>query len=356
MTSNSLEKIRRRLKVDALLFWSLENIRYLCGFTGSDGALVVTSQERTFLSDFRYEAQASAEIGKAIFKKYRQKIEGVAQFLGGLRIKRLGFEANTMTYEDYRRLQEKLSKITLIPLAREISHLRACKGPEEVKKIRQAIQIASRSFADTSPRIKPGIREKTVAEILECRMIRRGSQKTAFPIVVASGPRAALPHGVASEKKIQEGETLVMDFGACFKGYHSDETKTLLLGKPSAQQQKIYEIVRQAQEKALKAVRPGVKLREIDAAAREVISRAGYGKYFGHGTGHGLGLAVHEEPRISPKGIGVAEEGMVFTIEPGIYIPGWGGVRLEDVVLVKGRGCEKLTMLPKGLTENILIF
>ncbi|MBM4330996.1 MAG: aminopeptidase P family protein [Deltaproteobacteria bacterium] len=355
MNQQSISRIMHRAKVEAILFLSLENIRYLCGFSGSDGVLVISGQERTFLSDSRYEEQAREEIHDANFKKYKQKIEGLARFLGALGIKRLGIESNAITYEDYRKLQEKLPRISFVPLAKEIGSLRVYKGAEELEKIRRAIRIASGSFTDTLSGIKPGVRERMVAENLECRLIRRGSHQPAFNTVVASGPRAALPHGVASDKPLQKGETVVVDFGACFQGYHSDETMTLILGKPDAQQRKIYEIVRRAQEKALKAIRPGVSFRRIDAAAREFIVRAGFGKYFGHGTGHGIGLAVHEAPSISPKARGVAQEGMVFTVEPGIYIPGWGGVRLEDIVRVTGQGCEKLTGLSKDLEENILV-
>jgi Xaa-Pro aminopeptidase len=354
MVQPLIEKIIRRAKVDALLFLSLENIRYLCGFTGSDGALIMTGQEHTFLSDSRYEEQARGEVRNATFKKYRQKIGGLARFLGALRIKRLGFESNAMTYEDYQKLKEKLTRVSFVPLAQEIANLRVHKEPEELENIRRAIRIASVSFNDTLCRIRAGARERSVAEFLECRMKRWGGDKVAFDTIVASGPRAALPHGAASAKRMQKRDTVVIDFGTCYRGYHSDETKTLILGPPDAKKRKVYAIVRRAQEKALKTIRPGVSFRRIDAAAREVISRAGYGQFFGHGTGHGVGLAVHEAPRISPQSRGVAEEGMVFTVEPGIYIPGWGGVRLEDMVLVTGRGCEKLTVLSKDLEENIL--
>jgi len=349
-----IEKIMGRTKVDALLFFGLENIRYLCDFTGSDGVLIVTGQERTFMSDFRYEEQARGEIREANFKKYKGKIVGIAQFLKSLRVKHLGFESAAITYETYRKLKEKLPRVSFVPLAGEIARMRACKEPEELEKIRRAIQIAADSFTDALSRLKPGAKERVVAEFLEYRMRRRGGEKSSFDTIVASGPRAALPHGRAMEKWIQKKEMVIVDFGVRFQGYHSDETKTLIMGKPSAVQRRIYDTVRRAQERAMKAIRPGMSVRRIDAAAREVISRAGYGKFFGHGTGHGVGLAVHEEPSISTTGRGVVEEGMVFTIEPGIYIPGWGGVRLEDMVRVTARGYEVLTILSKDLQDNIL--
>jgi Xaa-Pro aminopeptidase len=342
------------MNLDALLFWSLENIRYLCGFTGSDGALILTDQKRIFLSDSRYEEQAKEEIRGAAFKKYKKKIEGVAQCFKSLGVRRLGFEAAALTWESYQRLKERLPRVTLVPLTAQLTHLRARKEPEEIDKIRRAIQIASESFLDALPRLKPGAREKTVGDFLEMRMKRRGGESPGFTTIVASGPRGALPHGKATDKAVEKKELVVIDFGVRFQGYHSDETKTVMLGKPDGQQKKIYDLVRRAQERAMKAIRPGVNVRRIDAAARDVISRGGYGKFFGHGTGHGIGLAVHEPPTISPRGSGVVEAGMVFSVEPGIYVPGWGGVRLEDLVLVTERGCEVLTYLSKDLKNNIV--
>ncbi len=271
-----------------------------------------------------------------------------------MRVKRLGFEGSALTWETYQNLKNHLPRITLVPLTAEISDLRACKDPAEVEKVRQAIRIASESFSETVPRLKPGVREKTAGDFLEFRMKRRGGEASSFPLIVASGPRAALPHGKASEKKMEKGEMVVVDFGVRRQGYHSDETKTIILGKPDGKQKKIYELVRKAHDKAIKSIRPGVSVRAIDRAAREVISRAGYGPFFGHGTGHGIGLAVHEAPTVSPRGKGVAEPGMIFSVEPGVYLPGWGGVRLEDLVLVTDRGCEVLTYLSKELKDNVL--
>jgi len=349
-----LSSLLRRMSLDAILFGSLENIRYLCGFTGSDGALIYADEERIFLSDFRYEEQARDEVRGAVFRKYKGKIEGIVQGLQSLRVKRLGFEAPALSWETYQKLKERLPRVSLIPLAGEMALLRARKEPEEVEKIRRAIGIASESFRDTLPRLKPGVREKTVADFLEIRMKRRGGESSAFPLIVASGARAALPHGKASAKGMEKKEMVVIDFGARHEGYHSDETKTVVLGKPDFRQRKIYDLVRKAQERGIRAVRPGESVRRIDNAAREIITRAGYGKFFGHGTGHGIGLAVHEAPTISPRGSGVVKEGMVFSIEPGIYLPEWGGIRLEDLVLVTERGCEVLTYLSKELKDNIL--
>jgi len=349
-----LEKLMRRKELDAILFWGLENIRYLCGFTGSDGALICAREGRIFLTDSRYTEQAKSEVAKAVVSQYRQKIPEIVRVLKTLRGRRIGFEAAAVNFESYRRLQERLPRVSFIPLSGEFSGLRAVKEAEEIVSLKKAVAIAAESFEETIPRVKPGSRETAIAEALECRFRRKGGEKPSFDTIVASGCRAALPHGAASEKKLAPGETVVVDFGTRFRGYHSDETKTLILGKPDAKTRRVYEVVRRAQEKAIQAVRPGVTGREIDAAARGMIQKAGLGKYFGHGTGHGVGLAIHEDPAISPKGKAAVEEGMVFTVEPGVYIPGWGGVRLEDMVRVTACGCERLTYLSKEIKDNIL--
>lgn len=349
-----LEKLMRRKRLDAILFWGFENIRYLCGFTGSDGALICAREGRVFLTDSRYTEQAKSEVVNAIVSPYRQKISGVGQALKSLRGRRIGFEAAAVNFESYRRLQEELSRVSFIPLSEEFAGLRAVKEAEEIASLRKAVRIASESFRKTILRVRPGSTEANIAEALECQFRRGGGEKPSFDTIVASGFRAALPHGAASEKRLANGETVVIDFGTRFRGYHSDETKTLILGKPAAKTRRIYEIVRRAQAKAIQTVRPGVTGREIDAAARGIIQKAGYGKYFGHGTGHGVGLAIHEDPTISPRGKTVVEEGMVFTVEPGIYIPGWGGVRLEDMVRVTAGGCERLTYLSKEIKDNII--
>ena len=354
LAEQKLEKLMRRKNLDVILFWGMENIRYLCGFTGSDGAFLFAPKERFFLSDSRYTEQAKVEVTCAALVTYKQKIPGIVQLLKSGRYRRIGFEAGVITFESYRRLRENLPKLVWEPLASELGPLRAIKEDEEMHRLKQAVRAASASFLKILPGIKPGSREKKIAEDLECRFRKEGGEKPAFDTIVASGFRGALPHGAASEKKLQAGEAVVVDFGTRFRGYNSDETKTLVLGKPDGRTERVYEIVRKAQARAIRAIRPGVSVRRIDAAARDVIQKAGFGKYFGHGTGHGVGLAVHEEPSISPKGRGIVEEGMVFTVEPGIYIPGWGGVRLEDMVVVTSGGCELITYLSKELKDNIL--
>jgi Xaa-Pro aminopeptidase len=348
-----LEKLMRREKLDGILFWGTENIRYLSGFTGSDGALIYTRGGKIFLTDSRYTEQAKGEVRGTDVVQYRQKIPGIAGALKSLRARRIGFEASVVNFESYRRLREQIPRASWIPVTAEIAALRAVKEAAEIERLREAIRIASESFLKTAARIKPGVRETAVAESLETQFRRRGGEKVSFDTIVASGPRAALPHGIASEKRMAAGETVVIDFGTRFRGYHSDETKTVILRTPDGRAKRIYQTVRRAQARAIAAIRPGVPGREIDAAARNVIQRAGYGNYFGHGTGHGVGLAVHEAPLISPRGRAPVEEGMVFTVEPGIYIPGWGGVRLEDMIRVTAKGCERLTFLSKEIGDNI---
>jgi Xaa-Pro aminopeptidase len=354
IADQKLGNLMQGMGLDAILFWGLENIRYLSGFTGSDGALIYAREGQLFLSDSRYTEQAKSEVKNSAFRQYKQKIPGIAEALRSLRSRKIGFEANAVLFESYRMLKERLPRALLVPLSSELAGLRAIKDPEETKKLKAAVQIATASFTKTLGKVNPGTQEKKIAQFLECQFRNRGGDKPAFDTIVASGVRAALPHGSASSKRLQAGETVVIDFGTRFQGYHSDETKTLVLGKPDPTMKKIYETVHRAQKRAIKAIRPGVSGRQIDAAAREVIEKAGFGKYFGHGTGHGVGLAVHEDPAISPYGKGIVEEGMVFTVEPGIYIPDWGGVRLEDMVEVTARGCERLTYLPKMIQDNII--
>ena len=248
-----IASVMGRMNLDALLFWGLENIRYLCGFTGSDGALILTDRERIFLSDSRYEEQAKGEIQGAAFRKYKKKIEGVAQCLKSLKVRRLGFEAAALTCESYQRLKKELPRVILVPLTDQLTNLRSRKVSVEIDKIREAIRIASDSFLDALPRLKPGAKEKAVGDFLEIRMKRRGGEGPGFPTIVASGPRGALPHGKATDKAVEKKELVVIDFGVRFQGYHSDETKTVILGKPDGRQKKIYDLVRRAQERAMKS-------------------------------------------------------------------------------------------------------
>ncbi len=346
----SVQKMINSNSFDGILFMNLENIRYLCGFTGSDGALVVTPKESFFLTDSRYWTQADEEVKGSSIIHYKKKLDGILSLLSDLKLKKIGFESLALPFFLYQSLSEKLAQQgTLIPLESELKNLRAIKDAQELALIRKTIDIASNSFLHMIERMKEGVPERKIALEMEFFMKQHGAEGLGFDIIVASGQRSALPHGKAGAKRIERGDFILIDYGAGFHGYHSDETCTVVLGNPSAEQKKIYQIVKEAHDKAVEIVRPGIPVQEVDHAAREHICQSGYGEYFGHSTGHGVGLAVHEDPTVNSENKELIQEGMVFTIEPGIYIPGWGGVRIEDMVLVTSRGAEILTYLPKDL-------
>jgi Xaa-Pro aminopeptidase len=340
-------KILDSCPLDGILVVSLENIRYLCGFTGSDGAFVITQKESFFLTDSRYWTQADEEVEGARIIHYKKKMEGIFSLLSDLKLGEIGFESAFLPFSAYQFLTERLANATrLVPLENDLKNLRAVKDPHELVLIRRAIDIASNAFSRAAEMLKEGVVEREVALEMESMMKRSGAEAIGFDIILASGKRSALPHGKASGKRIEKGDFILVDFGSGFQGYHSDQTRTVVCGSPSPEQQKIYEIVKEAHDKAIEKVRPGIPIGEVDGAARDTIRNHGYGEYFGHGTGHGIGLAVHEDPAVNSENKGLLQEGMVFTVEPGIYIPDWGGVRIEDMVLVTPHGVEVLTYLP----------
>jgi Xaa-Pro aminopeptidase len=338
--------------LDAILFTSVENIRYLCGFTGSDGAFIITQKESFFLTDSRYWTQADEEVKGTRIIHYKKKMEGIFSLLFDLKLGKIGFESAFLPFSAYQFLTERLANgAGLLPLEEELKNLRAVKDTHELTRIRKAIDISSNAFSQITERLKEGVVEREVALEMESVMKRGGADAIGFDIIIASGKRSALPHGKASGKRIEKGDFILIDFGSGFQGYHSDQTRTVVCGNPSPEQRKIYQIVREAHDKAIEKVRPGIPVGEVDGAARDHIRNQGYGEYFGHGTGHGIGLAVHEDPAVNSENKGLLQEGMVFTIEPGIYIPDWGGVRIEDMVLVTPHGVEVLTHLPGELRE-----
>jgi Xaa-Pro aminopeptidase len=346
--SPQARQILRTQGLDALVFFSLPNIRYLCGFTGSDGALVVHAGGECFLTDSRYTTQARQQVAAGEIRQYRAKEEGVLAYLQEHNLQRIGFEAETLCFATVERLREQGSGVTTwIPLTRELADLRTLKTAEEIVELRRAARLNAAGFEEILPLIRPGVSEKEIALALEFALKRRGGEDKAFDFIVASGVRGAMPHGVATEKILAAGELVTIDFGTRVSGYHSDETVTLAVGEVAPRLREIYDIVLAAHDRALAAVRPGVALKEIDATARDYIAGCGYGDYFGHGLGHGVGLEVHEAPTVSPRSEAIAAEGMVFTIEPGIYVPDLGGVRIEDTIEVTADGCRLITCLPK---------
>lgn len=321
----------------------------MTSFTGSSAVILVTPKAGFFLTDPRYITQAEGEVKGFRIKGYKKQVPEVISLIKRLRIKRLGFEGEGISYDYYQRLRSGLSSLRLLSISDGIGRLRMRKDPEEVEAIKGAIRFSTRGMALAMEVIAPGVRERDVALKVEFDMKTKGSEGVPFDIIVASGPRGALPHGRATSKRVKRGEFVVVDLGAIYRGYHSDETCTFAVGRPARRQREIYQVVKEAHDRAIEGVRPGLKASYIDSIARGVIKRAGYGEYFGHGTGHGVGLSVHESPRISPFDNTILEEGMVFTIEPGVYIPGFGGVRIEDMVLVTSRGCKLLTKTPKEI-------
>jgi len=334
---------------DGMLITSPENVRYLCGFSGTEGTILLTRKEGFFLTDGRYTTQAREQVKQLTVITFREKYRELGRLIRKLRVRNLGFEARHLTVAELQDLEKETSPVTLTPCTEVLDRLRIVKEPAEIVLLRKAARIAAQSLQEVLPIIRPGVREMDVACELEYCMKKNGGEGAAFQLIVASGYRAALPHGVASQKKIAAGDVVVLDYGTIYRGYFSDETCTVFVGKPTARQKKIYQIVREAHDRAIAAVRPGKTLKMIDAAARGYIEKQGFKNYFNHGTGHGVGLAVHEPPRVSYLADGVVAAGMVITIEPGIYIPGWGGVRIEDTVVVRPRGCEIITPGDKHL-------
>jgi len=347
-----IKKLWRLLEAetDGMLITSPENVRYLCGFTGTEGIVLLTRREGFFLTDGRYTIQAQQQVKQLTVITFREKFRDLGRLIKKLHLRALGFEARHVTVAELHDLEKETQLVTLKPCTDVLDRLRMVKDPAEIALLRKAARIAAQSLQEVMPLIRPGIRELDVACELEYRMKKNGGDGPAFQPIVASGYRAALPHGVASLKKIAAGDVVVIDYGTVYRGYASDETCTVFVGKPTARQKKIYSIVLEAHDRAIAALRPGKALKAIDAAARGYIEQQGFKKYFNHGTGHGVGLAVHEPPRVSYLADGNVDAGMVVTIEPGIYIPGWGGVRIEDTVVVRNRGCEIITPTDKRCT------
>jgi len=351
--NNRIERLRELCKnkdLDGFIISKPENRLYFSGFSGSSGLLLVAGNEAKLLTDFRYVTQAQSQApdyeiirhGANIFKTLGQ----AAHDLGS---KKLGFEMDFVTWADYQSMQGELSGIELVP--HKVDGLRMLKDETELAALRKAVFIADQAFSHILTYISPGMSERDVALELEYTMRRLGAEKSAFDIIVASGVRSSLPHGIASEKIIEQGDFVTMDFGAVYNGYHSDITRTIIMGQANDKQRQIYDVVLQAQLAGVKAIQPGKTGKQVDEVSRNVITLAGYGNCFGHGLGHGVGLVIHEEPRLSPGGDTMLEAAMTVTVEPGIYIPEWGGVRIEDTVVVVSTGCEILTASSKQLIQ-----
>lgn len=341
----------KKKKAEAFLISNLQNVHYLSGFTGSTAMLLMTSHENFFFSDFRYMTQAKKQVeGFKIVEVARNSAQSIASQLKKLKLKKLIFEAGSLTVSQYEYFRKGLSGVTLIPMHEDPAYIRMVKKASDIAKIKKAIHVNKLAFDKILPKIRPGLSEAGLAFELETQIRMNGGEKLSFDTIIASGPRGALPHGRASSKVMERGDLVTIDFGTVVDGYCSDETCTIGLGRLSEEQKRIYKIVKDAHDFAMEKIRPGKKGKEIDYIARNYISKKGYGKYFGHSLGHGIGMAVHERPMISHVSEDILDQGMVFSIEPGIYIPNWGGVRIEDLVECTGSGGKLLSEVDKSLT------
>lgn len=352
-TSARLARVRRLAgaKTGAWLLTHLPDLLYLVGFRGSTGVLVVTRREAVFFTAGLYRLQAREEVaGAQVRVATGDPLQAAARWLRRRGLKRILYDPTRLTAAQLEQVASVAAPGTeLAPAGGVLESLRAVKEKGEIARIRASQELTARVFEEVLPLVQPGVRELDLAAEIEYRMKRHGARGPAFETIVASGPRSALPHGRASRKRLERNELVIFDLGAILGDYCSDMTRTVYLGKPSARVKRIYGAVREALERARQAVRAGVPAGRVDAAARRCLGRRGLGGYFVHGTGHGLGLEIHEEPRVAPRVTTRLEAGHVVTLEPGVYVPGWGGVRIEDVVAVRARGTELLTPLSSEL-------
>ena len=343
---SELRKLMKKNGLDAMLVSSFSNIYYYSSFSSEDGLLLITMDECYLLTDSRYTVQASKECENynivIIEKSYSDSLKKI---VNDKNIANLGFE-ESISYSRYKVFSDKLG-LNMVSL--NLESLKIIKDEEEIKKIKKACSIADKCYKHIIKFVKVGMSEIEVRNEMLRYMLELGATKESFEIIVASGTRGAMPHGVASNKKIKNGDFVTLDFGCVNDFYCSDITRTFVVGKPKKNMLEIYEIVKEAQQKGLDIIKPGIKAKDVDFVCRDYIEKMGYGEYFTHSTGHGLGLLVHDVLAISPNSEVVLKEGMVFTVEPGIYVEGLGGVRIEDDVVVTESGCEVLTKSSKKL-------
>lgn len=355
MIADRLTHLRNYLrdsKIPAVLISKDENVYYFSGFRGDSTMLLVTDSKAFLVTDFRYTEQAQQQA--PLYELIEQKtglIKKCAEIAKKLRVSSVSFEGNAIKYDEYASLVKELQPIIAGPSV-TLDELRTIKENEEIACIEKACDIGDAAFEDIIKNIRPGMTEIEVAARLENTMRQLGSEEVSFTTIVASGKRGSLPHGIATEKLISDGEFVTMDYGAVYRGYHSDVTRTICVGTADEKQREIYSAVLSAQELGVSLVRPGASGIEVDKQVRLLLNEAGYAEYFGHGLGHSVGLEIHEEPRLSPKSKCTSlNVGTIITVEPGVYIPDWGGVRIEDTVLVTETGARRLTKSSKKLLE-----
>jgi len=348
-----VERLRQVLQaqgLDAILVTRPENQRYLSGFTGGEAALLITAQKALLLTDFRYYEQVAEEAPHFELVKVEGRLKDILKaVLKNLGISSLGFESTHVPYSSYQEWRRAPRSTRWVPTKDTVEELRLTKDDAEIDTICRAIEIADGACDHIRQLLHVGMTEQQISWELEAYMRTHGAEAIAFTLIVGSGPNGAKPHAVVQDRQIAEGEPIVLDIGARVDGYHSDVTRTLCLGDPGPRLTEIYEIVLKAQLTAEQCAAPSMTGQELDAVARRVISDAGYGAQFGHSLGHGVGLAIHEGPAVSGRSPTVLQPGMVFTVEPGIYLPGWGGVRIEDTVLMTDHGIKVLTKTDKAL-------
>lgn len=341
-----LRKYMKKIDIDAMLISSFANIYYYSNFSSEDGLLLITMKDCYLITDSRYTVQAKQESPlytiEIIDRSYSETLNDLIEIK---KIDKIGFE-ESLPYYRYNAFKEKLN-IDMIGL--NIESLKIIKDDIEIEKIRKACEIADKCYKHILKYIKVGMKEIDVRNEMLRYMLSLGASKESFDIIVASGKRGAMPHGIASDKRIKKGDFVTLDFGCINDYYCSDITRTFVMGDPNEKMKEIYDIVLEAQLKGIDIIRPGIKAKDVDFACRDFIDKMGYGEYFTHSTGHGLGILVHDSLSISPKSETVLKEGMVFTVEPGIYVEGIGGVRIEDDVVVTKDGCEILTKSSKKL-------
>lgn len=352
MFEDRIKKLRKSMELkglEAVLVIGDPNRNYLSGFTGEESFSIITEEEALFITDSRYTEQARNEVKDYEILEYKGAFpDFFSNIIKKLNVKKVGFEDNVVSYELYCKLSNK-TEAKLIPMEGLIEEIRLIKDKREIESIQKAASIADKAFSHMLKFIKSGMSEREIGLELEFTMKKLGAKDLSFPSIVASGVRSALPHGRATDKIVNNGDFLTLDFGCVFEEYCSDMTRTVAIGEPNDKLKKIYNIVLQAQEDVLKFIKPGIMTKEVDRVARDYIDNKGYGSYFGHGLGHGVGREIHEGPRLSPMSETILKEGMIVTDEPGIYIPDIGGVRIEDLVLVTKDGCEALSKSPKNL-------
>ena len=346
-----VDEVLRQKDIDALIVTDPVNMRYISGFAG-EGMLYISTSRKVIITDSRYTEAAEAQSKFSVMEENaaHKRLTILSELVAQDNVQSLGFEDTAIIYSEYEKYKSGLEQIKKwVSLGASLNDLRLVKTDEEICFMEKASEIADKAFEELLGVIRPDMTELEGVAELEYRMKRLGAEDVSFPTIFAAGKHSSMPHAVPGDYKIQNGDFITIDFGCKYNGYCSDTTRTVVLGKASPEQKKIYDIVLKAHMNALECIRPGVTGAQVDAAARNIIDDEGYGKYFGHATGHGVGLYIHEEPRFAPNVKTVYKKGMTGTVEPGIYLPGKFGVRIEDMVIVTDTGCRSFTKLPKEL-------